>query len=161
MAGTPRAFGSEAERRGAFRKGRSRTFFLAAMLLTAACVADTAPPHNTATAAPKAAPIPSATAAPVPAALTATVSTVRADGAEKFSGMERAQVARLLGRPDFVRRDAPAEIWQYRAGGCILDLFLYEERGGMRVAHAELRGRAAGGSCGEAVAARTASPPKL
>ena len=66
--------------------------------------------------------------------------------------MKRADIARMLGRPDLLRRDGDAEIWQYRAGSCILDIFLYEEPGGMRVAHADFRGNAPGRSCADAVA---------
>lgn len=33
----------------------------------------------------------------------------------------------LLGQPDLVRRETPAEIWQYRGQDCVLDLFLYNE----------------------------------
>lgn len=56
-------------------------------------------------------------------------------------GLTGAEVADLLGRPGFVRRDAPAEIWQYRGGDCVLDVFLYTEPGGARVQHVELRAR--------------------
>lgn len=46
-----------------------------------------------------------------------------------------------LGPPDFTRRDAPAELWQYRGATCVLDLFLYPEAGTMTVSHAQTRGR--------------------
>lgn len=32
----------------------------------------------------------------------------------------------ILGEPRLIRRDAPAEIWQYARPGCVLLLFLYE-----------------------------------
>ena len=36
------------------------------------------------------------------------------------------QVLDLLGTPNFKRTDKPAEVWQYSANSCTLDLFLYE-----------------------------------
>ena len=50
----------------------------------------------------------------------------------------------VLGAPDFVRRDGNAQIWQYRATNCVLDLFLYKTGGDTVVKHAELRPRAPG-----------------
>ncbi|HIJ43199.1 MAG: hypothetical protein QF511_02120 [Rhodospirillales bacterium] len=63
---------------------------------------------------------------------------------KQMVGLERGQVTAFLGQPDFIRKDAPAEVWQYRGGVCILDLFLYEEKNGdtYKVAHFEVRGRA-------------------
>ena len=68
--------------------------------------------------------------------------------------LSAAQLTTLLGAPDVRRREGPAEVWQYRAGACVLDLFLYEERGALRVAHAEIRSRVGPRSvapCDEAV----------
>ena len=45
---------------------------------------------------------------------------------------------------DFVRRDGSAQIWQYRATNCILDLFLYQAGSETKVKHAELRSRVPG-----------------
>lgn len=56
-------------------------------------------------------------------------------------GRESAEVAKLLGKPTFARRDGGAEIWQYRGKACILDLFLYKGQLGRLVEHAELRRR--------------------
>lgn len=41
-------------------------------------------------------------------------------------GLARDQVMALLGAPSLVRRDAPAEVWQYAGETCVLDLYLYE-----------------------------------
>jgi hypothetical protein len=46
-----------------------------------------------------------------------------------------------IGTPDFVRRDPPAEIWQYRNATCVLDVFLFQEEGGTRVAYLASRDR--------------------
>lgn len=40
-------------------------------------------------------------------------------------GLNADQVTNLLGKPSFVRHDMPAEVWQYRAHDCVLDVFLY------------------------------------
>lgn len=42
----------------------------------------------------------------------------------------------LLGNPAMVRREPPAEIWQYRNETCVLDVYVYG-----RVTHAEIRER--------------------
>ena len=59
-------------------------------------------------------------------------------------GLARADVAALLGPPGLLRRDPPAEMWQYRNEDCVLHLFLYAVRAdaGYEVRHVELRGRA-------------------
>ena len=142
MAGTPRAFRSKIEGRGASRWGGGCALSLLALLAVGGCIAEkpasglqASPPAVAGLAAPVAAPL-----APTPGP------------ADRFHGMKRAEIARLLGRPDLLRRDGDAEIWQYRAGSCILDIFLYEEPGGMRATYADLRGNAPGRSCAEAVA---------
>ncbi|HEV2678248.1 MAG TPA: hypothetical protein VGV37_27215 [Aliidongia sp.] len=56
--------------------------------------------------------------------------------------MSDRQLMQRLGSPDFTRRDPPAEIWQYRSASCVLDVFLYPEAGGLKVAHATTRDRA-------------------
>ena len=64
-----------------------------------------------------------------------------------LSGLDSGQVVDLLGPPSFKRRDNPAEIWQYRAPACVLDLFLYRpgKTGSFRVRHFEARGRGKNG----------------
>ncbi|MSO84373.1 MAG: hypothetical protein EXR02_01955 [Rhodospirillales bacterium] len=61
--------------------------------------------------------------------------------ARALVGRDARAVADLLGEPQLKRRDPPAELWQYRAGPCILDLFLYADAAGSaaRVAHVEMR----------------------
>jgi len=58
----------------------------------------------------------------------------------RLKGLTTTQVKSVLGRPGFTRRDAPAEIWQYRGRVCTLDLFLYEDDGRQVVAHYAMRG---------------------
>ena len=62
-------------------------------------------------------------------------------------GQPAAQVTTLLGAPNFRRRDKPAELWQYQAEGCILNLFLYPGGGHeLQVDHIEVQDRTEGPS---------------
>ena len=64
--------------------------------------------------------------------------------ARDFIGFSPDRLLPILGAPDFVRRDGPAQVWQYRAKHCVLDLFLYENGENSRVEHVELRRRGHG-----------------
>jgi hypothetical protein len=75
------------------------------------------------------------------ASTVSALQAVRFDAGE-FMGYSPERVLPVLGAPDFVRRDGNAQIWQYRATSCILDLFLYKANGSTQVKHAELRPRA-------------------
>lgn len=68
-------------------------------------------------------------------------------GPDQLMGLSGDQLKSLLGLPSFVRRDPPAEIWQYGTATCVLDLFLYAEGkdGPHRVSHFEFRGRSVEG----------------
>lgn len=132
MAGTRGAFGSIAGGRGALTK-RGCALVLFGLLLTA-CAA----PEPSSAAGALAAPSPGPS---LPLRLAAAP--------ERFQGLGSAELVQLLGAPDFRRRDAGAEIWQYRTGACILDLFLYEDGGAFHVAYAETRSRATGRPCNE------------
>jgi hypothetical protein len=58
----------------------------------------------------------------------------------KVLGLKPHDVQELLGMPKLVRRDDPAEVWQYRSGACVLDVFLYpEETGAQQVRYLEAR----------------------
>ncbi len=56
--------------------------------------------------------------------------------------MSTEDVATAFGEPSFVRQEQPAEVWQYRQAGCIVDMFLYTDgaEGPYRVEHMEMRG---------------------
>ena len=62
-------------------------------------------------------------------------------GPDRVLGLDRQAVEKLLGEPDFVRRENPMELWRYRHDGCAVVLFLYAEepagRGPLRVRHIE------------------------
>ncbi len=61
------------------------------------------------------------------------------DDPQQLLGLSGSVVAERLGAPSLVRRDGPAEIWQYKAAACILDVFLYADTGGQHVRYVELR----------------------
>ncbi len=65
----------------------------------------------------------------------------RAPTSAELSGLGRAELVGLLGPADFNRVDGPAEIMQYRGGGCTLDVFLFKQSAGgeTRVTHVEAR----------------------
>ncbi|MBX6323767.1 MAG: hypothetical protein IRY94_18275 [Rhodospirillaceae bacterium] len=67
----------------------------------------------------------------------ASVAEAVADG--DLTGLTDAVVEGLLGPPRAVRRDAPAEAWQYATPDCVLDLFFYRDTGRLRLAHVEAR----------------------
>lgn len=79
-----------------------------------------------------------------PTAATLGISTLDEQGAKEFKGQKPDTLVSVIGRPDFVRRDGPAQIWQYRSRACILDLFVYGKRTEQQIAHSELRGSAVG-----------------
>jgi hypothetical protein len=61
------------------------------------------------------------------------------DDPSHFIGLGPDGLEGRLGRPDLLRREPPAEVWQYRHAACILDLFLYDEDGGKKVVYLEAR----------------------
>ena len=67
------------------------------------------------------------------------------DDPQQLIGLAPPELARRLGSPGFVRRDGAAEIWQYPAAACILDVFLYRQNDTLSVDYVELRGRGAAG----------------
>ena len=60
---------------------------------------------------------------------------------DRLATLSGAEVLKLMGPPEFERFDPPARIWQYRAPACVLNLFLYHNRGGLAVEYVELRTR--------------------
>jgi hypothetical protein len=63
----------------------------------------------------------------------------RAMEPQQLIGLNRAGLSRLLGKPAGLRRETPAEVWRYSAGGCVLHLFLYRNGAGgpYRVVHVD------------------------
>lgn len=60
---------------------------------------------------------------------------------DQMRGLTDAQITEMLGKPQFLRQDSVAELWQYRGDSCVLHLFLYRNNDELRVRHAEVRPR--------------------
>ena len=69
---------------------------------------------------------------------------ILSDDPNSFIGLRDAELSRTLGQPRQVRKDDPAEIWQYSGADCVVDFYLYAaEAGGLAVAYMEARNQAA------------------
>ena len=99
----------------------------------AAPVVEQAKETVTATIAPAATPLPQ----PEPEAKPEPTPPPPATG--DFLGLAPDGVTGLLGQPRLVRREKPAEVWQYAADACVLHVFLYGDEAGnaLRVDHLE------------------------
>lgn len=73
-----------------------------------------------------------------PRGRTAMVSS-RPMAAAQLLGAGSDAVRRWWGEPAFRRIEGEAEVWRYDGPACALDLLLYPELGGLRVAHAAAR----------------------
>ncbi|HET6620515.1 MAG TPA: hypothetical protein VFG64_11275 [Dongiaceae bacterium] len=60
-----------------------------------------------------------------------------------FIGLGGSELSRTLGEPKQVRKDEPAEIWQYSGADCVVDFYLYRNADGLSVAYLEARDRTA------------------
>ena len=60
-------------------------------------------------------------------------------------GLDGPELEHLLGAPGLVRRDYPAEVWQYRNPACVLDVYFYPDHDRLTVTHAEARASAIAG----------------
>ncbi|RED51470.1 hypothetical protein [Aestuariispira insulae] len=79
------------------------------------------------------------TALPSPAPVQPAAPEPVNDNPMQFMDMSTRQLSEAVGRPHMVRRDGPAEVWQYRGDGCVLDLFLYDQENELQVKHVDLR----------------------
>lgn len=121
---------------------------LMALALTA-CASRTLPPS--ASAAPAATVSSASNSAPAttPAVQQATATAPAATGnaqSKDLMGMGPDDLQHLFGHPQLVRNETGAEVWQYRAQACVLDLYLYpQESAGtpLRVTYLEARDRSA------------------
>jgi hypothetical protein len=73
----------------------------------------------------------------------ASQAAAPADDPDHLIGLDAGRLQGMFGPPGLVRSDAPAEIWQYSTHACVLDLFLYQDKDGMRLRYLEARDRAA------------------
>jgi len=76
----------------------------------------------------------------------AAVIPSRVPSLNKLTGLHPSQIVALLGEPDLRRNEPPAQLWQYRAAHCVLNLFFYRERGAYRLTRAETWDRSFTGS---------------
>lgn len=60
-----------------------------------------------------------------PATASAPTGPPGDDPTRRLMGLDQDGLQKLLGTPSFMRRDAPAQLWRYAGGGCVLDVFLY------------------------------------
>ncbi len=70
---------------------------------------------------------------------TAALPPVVDDDPARLMGLDPVGLAKVLGDPELIRREQPAEIWQYRGASCVFDVFLYEDAGLKRVTYLEAR----------------------
>lgn len=111
---------------------------LAGLALTACQTGRNEPPVATAPQATAPAPAPLAITTPTPAPQVAALPPINDDPAQ-LMGLDRSGVNSLLGNPDLIRREAPAEIWQYLAADCIFDVVLYARGEDYAVSYLEAR----------------------
>ena len=132
------------------RPAAARSGLRFAPLLLLACAVALVGCTQQQAAAPMAAPVVAVAPATNPAPGEATLPPP-----DVLIGADRQTIADRLGKPEFLMRAQASEIWQYRAKGCILDIYLYEDDGDMRVFYMEARDLAgrdlATGTCMQAV----------
>ena len=61
------------------------------------------------------------------------------DDPQRLLGLGPNALSDILGRPELVRRESPAQIWQYRGVDCVFDVVLYQEAGVRTVTYVEAR----------------------
>ena len=116
---------------------RSIVVLSLATLALAAC--QTGRPGQPVTSRPEpVTPAPAPAPAPTPAPQQASLPPVD-DNPTRLMGLDRAGLTAVLGTPNLVRREAPAEIWQYLAEGCVFDVVLYEKGARYAVSYLEAR----------------------
>lgn len=84
-----------------------------------------------------------AVSAPDPATAALPPAPVINDDPQQLMGIGPGALGAILGDPELIRREAPAEIWQYRNDGCVLDVFFYDTAGRREVTYVEARDGAA------------------
>lgn len=66
-----------------------------------------------------------------------------------FIGLDSHALATAFGQPQMLRNEPPAEVWQYVGFDCVVDFYLYDSDGEMRVAYVEARDMRAGSAATE------------
>lgn len=124
---------------------RNGSLLLCTALAVSACqTIGTAPPQSS-RPAPAADPAPAPQAAAPLAPKPAPQVTLRRpeppinDDPRQLIGLDRSGVAALLGDPALIRREEPAEIWQYVTAECVFDVVLYAAGQRYAVSYLEAR----------------------
>lgn len=121
---------------------RSFIFLLCAGLALSAC--QTGRPAQPVTGPAEAAAVEAVPAAPAPAPAPQVAALPPIDDdPRQLMGLDRDGLAAVLGAPALIRREAPAEIWQYLAEDCVFDVVLYEKNARYAVSYLEARDPAA------------------
>lgn len=124
---------------------RSSALLLVTALAVSACqTARNDPPQTAASAAtapakPAAAPVGPVVPEPAPQVTLRRPEPPINDDPGQLLGLDRGGVAALLGDPALVRREEPAEIWQYVTSGCVFDVVLYAAGQRYTVSYLEAR----------------------
>jgi hypothetical protein len=115
-------------------------------LALAACTGRTLPPNGSAAPATSTASATTTTSPDVQQATASAPASTENAHSEDLVGLGPDELQHLFGHPQMVRDETGAEIWQYRAQACVLDLYLYpqESQGtALRVTYLEARDRSA------------------
>jgi hypothetical protein len=83
-------------------------------------------------------------AAPRQDAMLQPAAAIIDGGSNAFIGFDGQALANAFGQPQMVRTEPPAEVWQYAGFDCVVDFYLYDSDGSMRVAYVEARDMRAG-----------------
>jgi hypothetical protein len=137
-----------------------------ALTLTACADSRVAPPGAAATApTANAAPSQQPAIAALPRVPDPAPNSAPPAEAQRLVGLKGDVLRGWIGNTVFIRRDGIAEIWRFAANSCFLDVFLYREGDGLRVAHLDARPRTGAAritpqSCyGSILAERKGQPP--
>jgi len=65
---------------------------------------------------------------PVPQTTNQKKASLKLLSTTDIIGQNKVKLLQILGRPNFQRRDPPAEIWRYHNETCLLDIYLYRPR---------------------------------
>ena len=114
-------------------------------LLLAACTGAPGPSPYPGTFSPEMTP-PTAppavgSSAPRESAAIAPPPTSPPQDVQRLIGLKGDLLRQWMGETVFVRHDGIAEIWRFASDTCFLDVFLYRESDGLRVAHLDARAR--------------------
>ena len=58
---------------------------------------------------------------------------------ERLIGLGSQGLYTLLGEPELIRRESPAQVWQYQGAACVFDVVLYRRDGVESVTYVEAR----------------------